>query len=302
MSSLRDWYEYLDRVSRPARKGGEGAPDTDPSWRPWNEEPTALSEGALRSEDLPQLSTMFGGGGLTAARHDPTSRFVDPTLDDELEPIPSYAVPLFEAPVFQMEIPKLDGLEPGELEAPETAERDPAIAPSGVQTETLSELDLESEPELDATSAMDAELLPESAGNPGRRGEATTNGPAGGQRGGLPVMAPRQRALLQYLRSRLPDAEARRSTLRESREELIERLVDPTLTLEETARLLGVCPTTVRRYTNRGHLRHFRTKGNQRRFHFSDVIEFLETRAAEIEADSAADAAAGMTDSAPEAY
>lgn len=63
---------------------------------------------------------------------------------------------------------------------------------------------------------------------------------------------------------------------RESREELIERLLDPPLTLEETARVLGVCPATVRRYTNRGVLLHQRTVGQQRRFRLSDVLLFLE--------------------------
>jgi excisionase family DNA binding protein len=79
---------------------------------------------------------------------------------------------------------------------------------------------------------------------------------------------------------------------KETRQELVRRLLDPPLTLEEVARLLGVCPTTVRRYTNRGSLRHFRTPGNQRRFRLSDVLEFMEVRAAEIEQDAAADAAA----------
>jgi excisionase family DNA binding protein len=65
----------------------------------------------------------------------------------------------------------------------------------------------------------------------------------------------------------------------ESREELIARLTDPVLTLEETARLLGVCPATVRRYTDRGWLRCFRTEGNQRRFHLSDIVAFLEEQA-----------------------
>jgi excisionase family DNA binding protein len=79
---------------------------------------------------------------------------------------------------------------------------------------------------------------------------------------------------------------------KETRQELVRRLLDPPLTLEEVARLLGVCPTTVRRYTNRGCLRHYRTPGNQRRFRLSDVLEFMETRAAEIQRDAAADAAA----------
>jgi excisionase family DNA binding protein len=67
-----------------------------------------------------------------------------------------------------------------------------------------------------------------------------------------------------------------KSPFRESREELIRRLLDPQLTLEEAARMLGVCPTTVRRYTNRGMLRCHRTPGNQRRFRMSDVLLFLE--------------------------
>ncbi len=68
------------------------------------------------------------------------------------------------------------------------------------------------------------------------------------------------------------------SAFKESRDEMIQRLVDPTLTLEETARLLNVCPTTVRRYTNRGVLRHHRTAGNQRRFRLSDVLGFVEAQ------------------------
>jgi excisionase family DNA binding protein len=63
---------------------------------------------------------------------------------------------------------------------------------------------------------------------------------------------------------------------RETRSDLIRRLLDPELSLEEAARVLGVCPTTVRRYTNRGLLPHHRTPGNQRRFRLSHVLEFME--------------------------
>jgi hypothetical protein len=49
----------------------------------------------------------------------------------------------------------------------------------------------------------------------------------------------------------------------------------------------------VRRYTNKGLLQHFRTSGNQRRFRLSDVLEFLDARSAEIEADARADQEAG---------
>jgi excisionase family DNA binding protein len=68
----------------------------------------------------------------------------------------------------------------------------------------------------------------------------------------------------------------RRTRKVETREELLIRLLDPTLTLEETARMLEVCPTTVRRYTNKGILPHERSQGNQRRFKLSSVLAFLE--------------------------
>ncbi|MBX3096192.1 MAG: helix-turn-helix domain-containing protein [Fimbriimonadaceae bacterium] len=66
------------------------------------------------------------------------------------------------------------------------------------------------------------------------------------------------------------------SEFKESRTDLIRRLLDPELTLEEVSRLLGVCPATVRRYTNREWLNHHRTKGGQRRFRLSDVIGFVK--------------------------
>jgi len=68
-----------------------------------------------------------------------------------------------------------------------------------------------------------------------------------------------------------------RGEFKESREDLIRRLLDPELTLEETSRLLGVCPATVRRYTNRKWLTHHRTQGGQRRFRLSDVVKFVDT-------------------------
>jgi excisionase family DNA binding protein len=67
-----------------------------------------------------------------------------------------------------------------------------------------------------------------------------------------------------------------RGEFKESRQELIRRLLDPELSLEETARLLGVCPATVRRYTNREWLSHHRTVGGQRRFRLSDIVKFVD--------------------------
>lgn len=66
-----------------------------------------------------------------------------------------------------------------------------------------------------------------------------------------------------------------RGEFKESRQDLIKRLLDPEVSLEETSRLLGVCPATVRRYTNRGWLEHHRTTGGQRRFRLSDIVRFV---------------------------
>lgn len=68
----------------------------------------------------------------------------------------------------------------------------------------------------------------------------------------------------------------RKTKQSQSREEILERLVNPTITLEEAAKIMGVCKATVRRYTARGILPHYRTPGNQRRFKLNDIIEFME--------------------------
>ena len=85
-----------------------------------------------------------------------------------------------------------------------------------------------------------------------------------------------------------PPRKGRGPRREETREELLRRLTDPTLTLEETACILEVCPTTVRRYTNRGILPHERSAGNQRRFKLSSVLAFKEDQQRPREADDPA--------------
>ncbi|MER3462244.1 MAG: hypothetical protein C4342_04385 [Armatimonadota bacterium] len=84
---------------------------------------------------------------------------------------------------------------------------------------------------------------------------------------------------LQFLATLFDDSVTEKyytKKFKEPREEFIRRLIDPELNLEEAARLLGVCPATVRRYTNRGWLDHHRTSGNQRRFRLSNIVRFVE--------------------------
>lgn len=74
----------------------------------------------------------------------------------------------------------------------------------------------------------------------------------------------------------LPPRRKQSRVQQETREELLDRLLDPELTLAETAKLLEVCPATVRRYADKGVLPHHRTPGNQRRFKLRHVLEYLE--------------------------
>lgn len=58
----------------------------------------------------------------------------------------------------------------------------------------------------------------------------------------------------------------------ETRTELLDRLVNPQISLHEASILLRVCPATVRKYTRNGQLPDMRTAGGQRRFRFRDVM------------------------------
>ncbi len=92
----------------------------------------------------------------------------------------------------------------------------------------------------------------------------------------LQALLARQQRLPLDVASSASDSTSGQGRVKQTREELIERLLDPTLTVSETAALIGVCATTVRRYTKRGVLNCFRTPGNQRRFKLSDVLDFME--------------------------
>lgn len=96
--------------------------------------------------------------------------------------------------------------------------------------------------------------------------------------GGLWDLVPRHLQTLVALSAEEVAQNSYKREFKESRIEMVTRVLDPTLSLEETARLLNVCPTTVRRYTNRGLLTHQRTSGDQRRFKLSDVLAFLESQ------------------------
>lgn len=231
-------------------------------WRPWlpaGEDEQVVE--AVRPEEVPDLPASIGAGGLAEALMPAVVEYEDPTVDDELEPMREFEIVRLEPPAFELSIPRLRPIT--------------AIAP-------------------DRPAAGPEELPPPAPAD--ERATRAPEGPAAADRSGPADAAgaadPARRARCLERLAQIRGEETPqngRPRPRGSREELVQRLVDPTLTLEETALLLGVCPTTVRRYTNRGHLKHFRTRGNQRRFRFSDVLEFLDARGSEVEADARAE-------------
>ncbi|HEX8835156.1 MAG TPA: helix-turn-helix domain-containing protein, partial [Abditibacteriaceae bacterium] len=73
-----------------------------------------------------------------------------------------------------------------------------------------------------------------------------------------------------------PATVGRRQRVRpETRAEMLDRLLNPTISLHEASVILGVCSATVRRYTNSGVLPHVRTEGGQRRFRLKEVFSLL---------------------------
>ncbi len=73
----------------------------------------------------------------------------------------------------------------------------------------------------------------------------------------------------------------RRRIRQETREELLERLVNPQISLHETSVILRVCPATVRNYCKAGFLPCERTPGGQRRFRLKAVLKLFHERESE---------------------
>jgi excisionase family DNA binding protein len=208
--------------------------------------------GGIAADAIPELP--LGSIGADT-QHLATREMEDPTLHDELPRLPY-------APAFDIHPPSF------ELEA----ERLP--------TEKLSTL---LRRPLTASREPILEALARSEAN-GHGKRARQRDDADEEREQEPTPE-RQRELLDLLAATTARSDDLSRSL-SSRQELVRRLADPTLSLEEAALLLDVCPTTVRRYTNRGVLKHFRTEGNQRRFRLSDILEFLERRSRGSVADA----------------
>lgn len=309
MDPLEDWHRYVDQLSRPVTRKEPG-PEDRPRvpWRPWMERRrhgSMLPDRDASLPDAPEVADALPPGIVPelaelapqdqpAPCHPATRRFRDLTVHDQLEPIPLFEVPRFEAPSLDFSAPRIREVFQPDVEPParqpgETATQkapaddyepsSPGIAPPAPAAGSNGANGCEAAGVLERSrdEALDAGEPPRDRLNRLRR---QLEGPR--DAGSIEAQEVAQKSY------KIP--------FQESREALLQRLLDPELTLEETARLLDVCPTTVRRWTNKGVLRHFRTPGNQRRFRLSDVLEMMERRrtmsAAELEESQPADPAA----------
>lgn len=229
---------------------------------------------AVRPDQVPDLALTLGRKDRPTPLQPAEPRYEDPTLDDELQPILEWEFPSLQAPSFDLPIPLFGEARVKEAPAGSTRRKS---AESAAMPEGVGPTRTESPPSRPVGTPEAGSAAPEDR----------AAGPTAEQDTLLDAESYRER--LALVRGQDVAQNSYKSPFRETREELVQRLLDPPLTLEDAARLLGVCPTTVRRYTNRGHLRHFRTSGNQRRFRLSDVLEFLEARSSEIAADAEAD-------------
>ncbi len=270
--SLSDWYRYLE--SQFVEEGQTPAPQESPS-----QSETAAVQPAAEPE-RPPASLMPLSPAREVAKPSPAPVAAVP-VREEAEPLPStareaYAVISIRVPDFLAFVPPLReelGLPEPEPVPPSGLERDAQATASAVERDAQAPA---TQPQVSRAPqpVPTAEIAPRLRKRRARQTDPEALIPP--EMDEIWAKLPRY---LRYLSEWTDDSVTDKYYPvrgRESREELIARLTDPVLTLEEVARLLGVCPATVRRYTNRGWLRHFRTEGNQRRFRLSDVVAFLE--------------------------
>jgi len=302
MNPLQEWYDYVARLSRPARR--VSPPPAPPSADPASvslprQDPAEGSEGSPRLRARRFLAALLPGAALL---DDVT--LGPPDTDFDLPEL-TFVTPVVEVPAFTGYVAERP-VDP----VPWDGDAERWVAALAAAYDEHSRPRRNPAPAADAGDAdppaprgpapitctcITTEAIADAAPSDGapNSSDAVLDDPTL-----LPPIVPRLPKHWEMLLSAPSDQVAQHSykvPFRETRDEMVRRLLDPPLTLEEVARLLGVCPTTVRRYTNRGWLKHYRTPGNQRRFRLSDVLNFLETRAGEIRADAEAEAAGAAT-------
>ena len=254
MPGLDEYLRYIDKQNKAQKNGTadpEPADDTKPPLKNGKGKKVRLPEGQIPGSVQPGVRYVLKGG-VTVAIPVPSERSAPPVQ-----------LPSADEPPEGDELDE-DAIEEDLLDA----------SPSLSETEVSDYL-----PPLvetgDLTEVPDAATRP----RPARRLAEPVEDISDENAAALWKRLPRHIQLLVGMTPETKEEPAQKYYSRgfkETRGQLIERLLDPTMTLEDTARVLGVCPTTVRRYTNRGVLPHYRTLGQQRRFRLSDVLAFLE--------------------------
>jgi excisionase family DNA binding protein len=297
--SLRDWAEYLEKQERRVKEvkaGADSPPGPDAkSQAPQRARPAVAVKPAEESITQPKPGTLPGGRVIPPAlrrdRGAEVPEFSDYVSDLAGPPAVDAAPPQIAQKVAARRPTDLEPwvVVPAESPAAGADEERPAAeaVPKGRTAAQVStaerQPELFTEPKPRRRAAKAKKPAESAAQRPkGRRPRAAAapepipvqtlaEGPAEipGHLSALLEYEGREAAQPYYKRAREQGA------FSETRLALIQRLLDPPLTLEEAARLLNVCPTTVRRYTNKGLLNHHRTPGNQRRFRLSDVIGFM---------------------------
>jgi hypothetical protein len=132
MSSLHDWYRYLDRISRPARD--EDDPRPAGGWRPWNAAPEEGGDTSLSSLEapLPDLGPLLAPAQPFRTCQPATRE--DPTTGDALPPLPQFPAPALRAPTFEVSAPPLRP-DPAVQEAA-TLDAAPVEAPAAAEIDT----------------------------------------------------------------------------------------------------------------------------------------------------------------------
>ncbi len=280
MPGLDEYYQYLDKqdkTQKPDDPAKNGAGKNGKPKKP------RLPDGPVPGSGQPGVRYVLRGGVTVAV----------PAVKEDLEPVAlrgpvviTEPVALRGAAVFPVPVV----IPPVAAPAPDRRTGKIGDAPRAEPDEEGGDLDESLEP--GDPTALESDYLPPlvEAAEPTEVADANTRprrpraaDPADdisdGDAAALWKRLPRHIQLLVGMAPETKEEPAQKYYSRgfkESRQQLIERLLDPTMTLEDTARVLGVCPTTVRRYTNRGVLPHYRTLGQQRRFRLSDVLAFLE--------------------------
>ena len=103
--ALKEWYRYVDSVSRQPRRFRIDAEEERP-WRPWlDEDENQPPNGIQGLTELPGLSIALAPSQLAEARVTASKSFEDPTLHDELPPVQEHSLPQFSTPSFDLRAP-----------------------------------------------------------------------------------------------------------------------------------------------------------------------------------------------------